>query len=245
MLMIGGRRILIDPMLSPAEAMDPVPNAASARRIPLVDLPIDEAALNLLLQKLDGVLVTHLHRDHFDTRAGEILPTDKPILCQPSDVERLSHLGFQVVLPVDAERQWNGVRLARTGGQHGTGDVGRRMGAVSGFVLEAPGEPRLYLAGDTIWCAEVQEALARFRPDVAVLNAGAAQFLTGGPITMTAEDVVSVCRAAPQAQVIVVHMEALNHCLLSRSELAAIVEREGLAAQVQIPEDGEAVTFVR
>jgi len=42
---IGARRLLVDPMLSPAEAMDPVPNAGNDRRIPLVDLPMDEAAL--------------------------------------------------------------------------------------------------------------------------------------------------------------------------------------------------------
>jgi L-ascorbate metabolism protein UlaG (beta-lactamase superfamily) len=245
MLMLGGRRILTDPMLSRAEAMDPVPDAACTRRIPLVDLPIDEAALTLLIEKLDAALVTHLHRDHFDARAGELLPRGLPILCQPSDAERLRQMGFQEVLPVEAEREWRGLRISRTGGRHGIGEVGQRMGSVSGFVLSAPSEPRLYLAGDTIWCPEVEEALARFRPDIALLNAGAAQFLTGGPITMTAEDVVTVCRTAPQAQVIVVHMEALNHCLLSRSDLAAVVEHEGIEAQVQIPEDGEVVTFVR
>jgi L-ascorbate metabolism protein UlaG (beta-lactamase superfamily) len=39
-LNIDGLKILVDPMLSPVGAMDPVANAANQRRIPLVDLPV-------------------------------------------------------------------------------------------------------------------------------------------------------------------------------------------------------------
>jgi L-ascorbate metabolism protein UlaG (beta-lactamase superfamily) len=242
---LHGMRLLVDPMLSPAEGMEPVPQAASARRIPLVDLPVDQAALDHLIRKLDALLITHLHRDHFDARAAELLPRGLPVLCQPTDAARLTELGFTDVLPVEAERTWRGLRIARTGGRHGSGEVGERMGAVSGFVLEAPSEPRLYLVGDTIWCDEVEAALRRHRPDVVVVNAGAAQFLTGGPITMTAEDVIRVCRAAPQARVIAVHLEALNHCLLTRAALEAALADVGVLGQAQIPDDGDVVPFVR
>jgi L-ascorbate metabolism protein UlaG (beta-lactamase superfamily) len=242
---LHGMRLLVDPMLSPAEGMEPVQSAASSRRIPLVELPVDQAALGHLIRKLDALLITHLHRDHFDGRAAELLPRGLPVLCQPTDAARLTELGFTDVLPIEAERSWRGLRIARTGGRHGSGEVGERMGAVSGFVLEAPSEPRLYLAGDTIWCDEVEAALRRHRPDVVVVNAGAAQFLAGGPITMTAEDVIRVCRAAPQARVIAVHLEALNHCLLTRAALAAALAEAGLLGQAQIPDDGDVVPFVR
>ncbi len=53
------------------------------------------------------------------------------------------------------------------------------MGAVSGFVLAAAGEPTLYIAGDTIWCEEVRTALEQHQPDVVVVNAGAAQLAEG------------------------------------------------------------------
>ena len=65
------------------------------------------------------------------------------------------------------------------------------------------------------------------------------QFLHGDPITMTAGDVVRTCRAAPQAKVIAVHMEAINHCLLTRKELAQQAHTAG--ASVAIPEDGEEI----
>jgi hypothetical protein len=81
--------------------------------------------------------------------------------------------------------------------------------------------------------------LRQFHPKVVVLNAGAAQFLQGGPITMTADDVVTVCRSAPDTQVVAVHMEAINHCLLTRSDLAFQAEAARVSSQVKIPDDGE------
>jgi L-ascorbate metabolism protein UlaG (beta-lactamase superfamily) len=145
------------------------------------------------------------------------------------------------VLPIPARREWRGVEVHRTGGQHGTGEIGARMAPVSGFVLRAAGEPTLYLAGDTIWCPEVEQALQDHQPDVVIVNAGAAQFLSGGPITMTADDVAQVCRALPPAEVIAIHMEAINHCLLTRSELLARLEEQGLEGRVMIPGDGTLV----
>ena len=56
---------------------------------------------------------------------------------------------------------------------------------------------------------------------------------------MTADCVVSVCRAALNAQVVAVHMEAINHCLLSRSDLAFQLESARVQQQVAIPNDGE------
>lgn len=231
-------RVLVDPMLSRAGAMEPVPNAPNPRRIPLIDLPLDDAALEALLQQVDAVLVTHLHRDHWDARAVELLPKHLPILCQPDDRAAIAGAGFGAVYPIVAEHEWRGIRLARTAGRHGTGLIGQKMGPVSGFVLEAAGAPRLYLAGDTIWCEEVEDALNRHQPDVTVVNAGAAQFLAGDPITMTADDVCRVCRASPSTRVIAVHMEAVNHCLLTRRQLRERLEQEGLLAQVYLPVEG-------
>jgi hypothetical protein len=52
---------------------------------------------------------------------------------------------------------------------------------------------------------------------------------------MDAEDVRRV-RAATDAEVVIVHLEAINHCIEPRSAYRAI---EG----VHVPEDGETLTF--
>jgi hypothetical protein len=100
---------------------------------------------------------------------------------------------------------------------------------------------RCNIAGDTVWCEEVREALTTHQPDVVVVNAGAAQFLVGDPITMDVPDIVAVCEHAPEALVVAVHMEAVNHCVLTREGLRAALAERGLDDRVAIPNDGETV----
>ncbi len=240
---VEGINLLIDPVLSPARSRDAVSNSPNQRRNPLVDLPLDDAGLSKMLDGLDGVLVTHTHLDHWDEKAQAILDREMPIFCQPEDEKRISEAGFNSVLPIDQDQVWRGLHIFRTAGQHGTGQIGELMAPVSGYVIQAQGEPGLYITGDTIWCQEVEDSLNSYQPDVIVVNSGAAQFLTGGPITMTAEDVLNVCIASPDAEVIAVHMEAINHCLLSRAELKRVVTEAGVDAKVKIPADGETMSF--
>ena len=202
---VAGRHLLVDPMLDPAGARPPVEDTPNPRRNPLVELPEPPA---VVVQGVDAVLVTHLHRDHFDDAAAALLP----VLCQPPDAGALGERGFADVRPVADELEWDGVRIVRTDGRHGTGDLGAALGPVSGFVVIAPGEPVLYIAGDTIWCDEVRAVLDEHRPDVVVVNASGARFLEGDPIVMTTDDVVAVARHAPAATVVAVHLEAINHC---------------------------------
>ena len=230
----AGRKLLVDPMLGAPGTMPAIENSPNPRPNPLVPLP---AALAETVQDLDAILVTHTHRDHWDEAAARELPKEVPLLGQPEDEAKLKSQGFTRVQPLQTGLIWNALEVTRTGGRHGSGEIGRRMAPVSGFVLRGPGEDALYIAGDTIWCSEVQQAIQQFRPGAIVVNAGAARFLEGDPITMTAADVISVCRAAPQAKVVAVHMEAINHCLLTRAQLAQ--ETGSAGVRVIVPGDGE------
>ncbi len=232
--------ILVDPMLGAAGAGPPVANSPNPRPNPLVPLPRPAPGV---LEGIDAVLVTHTHRDHFDDAAAALVPKPLPLFCQPEDEAKFRGLGFTRVQPIASVVRWEGIEFHRTGGRHGTGEVGARMAPVAGFALRAPGERTLYIAGDTIWCREVEAALHLHTPAVTVANAGAAQFLEGGPITMTAEDVVEVARFAPGTAVVAVHMEAINHCGLTRAVLGSHVSEAGLASRVWIPLDGETARY--
>jgi L-ascorbate metabolism protein UlaG (beta-lactamase superfamily) len=235
---IGGRYLLVDPMLDPAGARPPVPDTPHPRPNPLVELP--EPA-EVVAAGVDAVLVTHLHQDHFDATAARLLAKDRPLFCQPEDVATLREHGFADVRPVDREAEWNGVRIVRTAGRHGTGRIAEALAPVSGFALSSSGEPTLYVAGDTIWCEEVRAALDAHRPDVVVVNAGAARFNEGDPIVMTADDVVAVARHASHARVVAVHFEAISHGIETRADLHQRLHDEDLADRVTVPEDGAEV----
>jgi L-ascorbate metabolism protein UlaG (beta-lactamase superfamily) len=231
-----GHRLLVDPMLDDPGARPAIQDSPNPRNNPLVELPVSAPEV---VQNIEAVFVTHTHSDHWDAAAAKRLPKNLPLFGQPEDESTFRSQGFTAVKSISKSAAWHDTDITRTGGQHGTGEIGKAMAPVSGFVLRAKGEPTLYIAGDTIWCREVEEALREFRPEVAVLNTGAAQFLEGGPITMTADDVITVCRSVPEARVVAVHMEAINHCLLTRSDLAFQLEAARVSKQVAIPDDGE------
>lgn len=234
---LADHTILVDPQLDPAGAREPVPNTPNPRRSPLGDLP--EPA-EVVVSGLDAVLVTHLHRDHFDETARQLLPHHLPLFCQPPDTERLHADGFTDVRPVHADATLGDILIARTDGHHGVGEIGAAMAPVSGYVLDAPGEPTLYIAGDTILCDEVRAAIAEYTPDVIVVNASAARFNEGGPIVMDNDDVVALAREVPDAQLVAVHFECVSHSTETRSDLRERLKQEGLT-NVSVPEDGSAV----
>jgi L-ascorbate metabolism protein UlaG (beta-lactamase superfamily) len=136
--------------------------------------------------------------------------------------------------------EWEGLTVHRTGGRHGREEaMVQGLGPVSGFVVAAEGEPTVYVAGDTVWCPEVADAIEAHRPDWIVVNAGGARFLEGGTVTMEAADVAAVAEAAPEARVVAVHLEAINHCLETRADLAAGLAAAGAGGRIAIPGDGE------
>jgi len=238
-------RLLVDPMLSPKEATPAAPASPNPRRQPTVDLPIRPTALEGLLASISAVLLTHLHPDHWDPEAQRRISPDLPVICQPQDAERLETAGFRAVRPVEEQVTLGRLSISRVPARHGLGSIGDAMGAVSGYVLESHSEPVVYLAGDTVWCAEVEATLRRFQPDVAVFNAGAARMIDGGPVTMTSEDICAAAGAAPDMRVIAVHMEAADLCTLSRAQLKRLLQEAGLLERVYLPADGERLTFTR
>ena len=240
LLEYNGQNILVDPMFDNAGARPAIENSPNPRNNPLIDLPMPASEV---ISGIDGVMVTHTHSDHWDATAANILPKTIALFGQPEDETKFRSQGFTNVQAIRDSIHWKGIGITRTGGQHGTGDIARMLAPVSGFVLQAAGQPTLYIAGDTIWCSEVQEALNKYKPNVIVLNAGGARFLEGDPITMTADDVIETCRAAPEAQIVGVHMEAINHCLLTRADLAFQLESARVISQVAIPQDGDSVAL--
>ncbi len=242
----GGVRFLVDPMLADRHALPGFPGTVNSnQRNPMVPLPVPISEI----VDVDAVIVTHLHEDHWDQAARDALPRDKPIFTQnDADAEVIRHQGFTDVRALTESSEFDGVRLLKTGGRHGTEThyeaIGDVLGDVCGVVFSHPDEKIVYLAGDTVWNDEVASAVARHCPDVVILNAGYAMIegIDGG-IIMGTDDVLEVHKAAPQSRLIASHMEAINHCTLTREKLRAFAEANDFAHCLRVPEDGEPTGF--
>ena len=235
-LRYNGRELLFDPCLAPRHS---IRSFAGISPNPIVDLP---CAIPEILDGVELLILSHLHVDHFDTVAQESLPENLKIFCQPGDETQISEMNFLDVTPIETSLGWQGIMVTRTPGKHGTGDVGERMGTVSGFVFQAEEEPTVYWAGDTIWYDGVQRVIARHQPDVIITHSSGAKFGYSDPIVMDAEQTVAVCKYAPRATVLAVHLESLDHGTVSRSDLRLLAEQSGITpARLLIPDDGESI----
>ena len=234
----AGHHILIDPYFAARHAL---PSFTGKSRNPMVDLPVPPEQI---LLGVELVVVSHLHSDHFDGAAQSLIPKDWPLLCQPDNKRAIRRKGFQQITPVAESLEWHNLRVSRTAGHHGTGEVEALMGSVSGFVFEAPGEPVLYWAGDTILCEEVRTAIARYQPGVVVTHSCGATWPDAAGqrslIVMDAAQTIATCRLVPGQPVIATHMEALDHATVTRAELRQQARQAGIDdQQLLIPADGE------
>ncbi|MED2944626.1 MBL fold metallo-hydrolase [Bacillus swezeyi] len=236
------KTFLIDPMLAEKGTYPPFPNSARQdQNNPLVSLP---ASIDDIIKNLDAVIVTHLHLDHFDDAAKEMLPKDIKLFVQnTADAEEVRNAGFQDVEVLTEDTVFENIQLIKTRGEHGRGEILKLAGEVCGVVFKHSNEKTLYVAGDTVWYEGVQEEIDTHQPDIIVVNGGDNQFLEGGSLVMGKEDIYEVYKAAPNATIISSHMEAVNHWTLSREELKTFIQEKGISSHVLVPDDGESYTF--
>ena len=237
--------VLVDPMLARGGALPSLKWVTGARRRnPLVDLP---AGSDEVLARVTHGLITHCRKGHFDhlDRAGAAFLKRRglPVFCMPDDKDHLVARGIAAAPLQGAVRQpfFHG-HITPIPCVHGRGWVGRLMAHGFGYFIELPGEPTVYLAGDTLLSDEVAHCLSTLKPDVSVLPAGGARFDLGGEILMDEADLCHALALTP-GRVVANHLEALDHCPVTRQGLADAAWRAGVGARLHIPADGQVLTF--
>jgi L-ascorbate metabolism protein UlaG (beta-lactamase superfamily) len=149
LLELSGMRLLTDPVLR--RRVGPLVRVAKP-----VDVPLDP---------LDAVLISHIHRDHFDVASVRCLPRGAHLVVPAGAGALAAELGFRVVTELCAgEEIWIGsVTVAAVPAKHS----GRRepfgpTAAAIGYVVS--GRSRIYFAGDT----DLFDGMARLGPDLDV-----------------------------------------------------------------------------
>ena len=159
------------------------------------------------LPALDGVLLSHLHGDHFDRIARERLDRDLPVLTTPAASRKLSSWGFA---SAHGMATWEtaafgdgsaSLTVTSVPGRHAPGAFQRAFPPVMGSVLElqeGDAPPfRVYVTGDTLCYPWLRDVSERCGPvDAMVIHLGGTRAL-GLLVTMDGDqgaDLVDLVR---------------------------------------------------
>lgn len=243
----GEVRLLLDPMLA---AQGQIPSlkylTRSRRRNPLVELPDNAGEL---LKGVTHCLITHCQKGHFDhlDRAGVrwLRERQLPIICMEEDAAYLHKLRLNIhqVLPEQSTSPFFGGSVRPIPCLHGEGFIGSLMAHGHGYFIQIMDEPSLYIAGDTLLTDEVRHCLSVLAPEISVLPAGGAMLDIGSPIIMGQADILTALGLS-KGVIVANHLEALDHCPVTRSELLQEAARQGLGERLRVPADGETLEFL-
>jgi L-ascorbate metabolism protein UlaG (beta-lactamase superfamily) len=155
----------------------------------------------------------------------------------------LQSKGFAEAVGLETAALWNEISITPTPGQHGRGEILIKTGSVMGFFMRAAGEPTVYLAGDTVLTADVLEVIRNGKPDVIVTHSGGAN-IGGDLIIMDDSETIELFRNARNAIVVAVHMEALDHCPVTRLQLREAADAAHIPEhRLLIPADGQGLAL--
>ncbi|AKV04410.1 putative exported protein [Labilithrix luteola] len=238
--------ILVDPILADKGTEPPI-DFSNTNKNPTIELPVDKKQL---LESADAILITHYHPDHFDLEAERIVPRDTLIFCQPYDEARLREKGFSNLQVIDRTFTWKGITISRLLARHHEGAVGAPpFGESSSYSLQTKKEA-LFFTGDAILDDRLRAALTSVRPNVIVANTGECQFtkenpvLTPGtPMTLTVGELKEMTQLLPRSKVVAVHMDAINHCQLTKDGLRKYVASEHLKGSIVVPTEGDVMAY--
>lgn len=219
----AGLRIVTDP------TFDPPRTYAEPGSTPLVKTTapgIPRAELGTI----DAVLLSHHgHKDNLDYEGLELLATGVPTFSTRDAATELFGGGL-IGLDSWESDTLGPITVTAVPALHGPPGSERFVGVVTGFVLEADGEPTVYISGDNASLPLVEQIADRFPDiDLAVLFAGAARTpMIQAPLTLTSADAVQAARILGASRVIGVHTEDWEHFSDTREALEAAFADSGL-----------------
>src|SRR5262249_38136534 len=162
----AGKKFLIDPWLAKKGTVPGFDGTINAHiHNPTAELPVPVSEI----VDVDAVILTHTHPDHWDDTAKQAIPKDMPVFTQhEKDAHAVREAGFSNVRVLEENNDYDGITLIKTSGRHGRGrvleDMKEALGEVCGVVFKHPNEKTFYIAGDTVWCQDVDDSLKKYHP---------------------------------------------------------------------------------
>jgi L-ascorbate metabolism protein UlaG (beta-lactamase superfamily) len=209
------------------------------------------------LPELDGIVLSHMHGDHWDRVARNGLDHDLPIITTPKAARALHRQRFAAAeglatwASTDLDKAGHRLTVTSLPGRHATGLARHLLPPVMGSMLEyrnASGELvlRLYISGDTLFVDDLRSIPDRYPDiDVAVLHLGGTTLPGGLLVTMDAQQGADLMQLLAAPATVPVHHSDYTVFRSPLSDFIAEVARRDLTDRLLTVRPGQQLTLPR
>jgi L-ascorbate metabolism protein UlaG (beta-lactamase superfamily) len=209
------------------------------------------------LPSLDGVLLSHLHGDHWDRYATKHLAKETPVLTTQPAAKRLEQRSFSATVGLqpwethEFSRGTETLRVTAVPGVHGPGPMAKVLPPVMGSVLElvrggvagADVTWRGYISGDTLRRPFLAEVLERCGPlDVVIPHLGGTRAL-GLTVTMDGRQGADLVEMLKPPMTVPIHYDDYGRFKSPLGDFVAEVRRRRLPGELRIVYRGDTISL--
>jgi L-ascorbate metabolism protein UlaG (beta-lactamase superfamily) len=203
------------------------------------------------LPALDGIVLSHMHGDHWDRVARRALDRSTPVITTRSAARALARQGFRNTQGLGTwgetalHSSGHALRIIAVPGRHATGVARHLLPPVMGSVLEyqpAPGKLalRMYITGDTLLVDELRAIPQRYpHLDVAVLHLGGTTLPGGLVVTMDGAAGAELVQLLAPTRAVPIHYDDYRVFRSPLSHFEAEIARRGLSDIVDVVRRGD------
>lgn len=251
-LQLGSFKILTDPMLCPKSD-----TAFVIKKHPTT------GAINTFVKRLtepavfdttnvDVLLISHLHADHFDKEAKEILNKNLTTVVPPANKETVFKWGFYNTIglkwndTITFKKDFETLKIIAVKALHAHDEhLNTELGHVNGYIIEYDDGKniyRIYWTGDTVWFDKIKDYKKFGKINLLIPNMGAVGADGNiGRRGLDAKDCKKIIQCLNPTSIIPVHHSTFSHYVEPISVLQKLLEKTKYKSQLKVIKENSTI----